>query len=290
MAAYRSATPKVLHNASSSTMLSGYVGASVHGLDLKDLGAGDIEAIQSALARHLVLFFPAQSLRPDDLVAFAEHFGEIERPHGGLNALTDKPKVMVTARKAGGGARNDIWHSDVSFDETPPSISILQAIEVPERGGDTLFSSMYAAYETLSPPLRELVEDLEAFHDGVPGFIHQISGTPAGDERIRRLKEEGRTAIHPVVRRHPDTGRKALYINRLFTQRIMGLSEIESRNLLDLLCEHIEQASFQVRWRWGPGDVAMWDNRCVMHYAANDVGQESRLMHRVTLKGERPSA
>ena len=270
--------------------LSGYIGAEIRGVDLNAAASADMAIIRAALLDHLVLFFPCQSLSTDGLVAFAESLGEIEPPHGGLQAKGNNPKVMVTERKAGEGVRNDAWHSDVSFDETPPSISILQAREVPALGGDTLFASMYAAYDTLSAPFRELVDDLAALHDGLPGFTYQLSGTPNGPERLRRLREEDKSAIHPVVRRHPETGKRALYVNRLFTQRIMGLSDIESRNLLNLLCEHCEQSSFQVRWRWSPGDVVMWDNRCAIHYAANDIGDADRVLCRVTLKGDRPHA
>ena len=270
--------------------LSGHLGARLADIDLNHIDEHDVESIRQALHHHLVLCFPKQALSGDALVRFAELFGEVQPPHGGLQAHSINPKVMVTERKAGGGVRNDMWHSDVSFDVAPPSISILQAIEVPDTGGDTMFASMYAAYEELSAPLRTAVESLQALHDGLPGFTYQLAETPSAQARLQRLREEAKTAVHPVVRRHPATGKKALYVNRLFTQRIMGLSDLESRNLLNLLCEHAEQSSFQVRWRWSEGDVVMWDNRCVMHYAANDIGDADRTMWRVTLTGEQPTS
>ncbi len=268
--------------------LTGHIGARVSGVDPRQLRAGDIECIRDALHQHLAVFIPSQPLSAEQLVEFAEQLGVIEPPHGGLQAHSSNPKVMITERRQGGGTRNDTWHSDVSFDETPPSVSILQALEVPDAGGDTMFASQYAAYEGLVEPMRALVDGLEAFHDGLPGFTRQLDGVEGGAERVRRLRSENRTAVHPVVRVHPVTGRRALYVNRLFTQRIVGLSEIEGRGLLDMLCEHSEQPSFQVRWRWQAGDIAVWDNRCVIHYAANDVGDATRVMQRITLTGERP--
>ena len=270
--------------------LTGYIGAAMSGVALDTLSDDDVDTIRQTLNEHLVLFFPGDCLSADNLAAFGERLGEIDLPHSGLRKHPENPLVMVTETSGGKGGGNNTWHTDVSFDESPPAISILQAVTLPEVGGDTLFASMYAAFETLSPPLRELVEGLEALHDGLPYFTQYLisSGTPNGTERLEQMRKERTTAIHPVVRRHPETGRKALYVNRLFTQRIMGISDIESRNLLTLLFEHVEQASFQVRWSWSPGDVAMWDNRCAMHYASEDFGLANRLMHRVTLKGERP--
>jgi len=270
--------------------LSGHIGAEVRDIDLNRLDSGAMGIIQEALHTHLALVFPRQSLSSSALVAFAERFGAVHLPHGGLQSHTGDPRMMVTERRGGEGVRNDMWHSDVSFDETPPSLSILQALEVPVHGGDTLFASMYAAYDDLSAPLRAVVDDMQALHDGLPGFTYQLTGTPGGSDRLQRLREEAKSAIHPVVRKHPETGRKALYVNRLFTQRIVGVSDIESRNLLNLLCEHAEQSSFQVRWRWSAGDLVLWDNRFVKHYAANDIRDADRIMWRVTLQGDRPSA
>jgi taurine dioxygenase len=149
---------------------------------------------------------------------------------------------------------------------------------------------MYAAYDALSTRMRHVIEGLEALHDGIPNFRSYLldPGTPDGPERLRKFTEEHPGCVHPVVRRHPETGRKALFVNRAYTVDIMGVTSIESRNILNFLFEHIEQPSFQVRWRWSEGDVAMWDNRCTLHYASMDYGDAHRLLHRVTLKGDRP--
>ena len=274
--------------------LTGVIGAEVSGLDLAQIDAG-IAAVRSAQLEHQVLFLRGQSLDPGALLQFGQRLGEIQPSHPALRGHPDHPDhpdvVRVETRDgAGSGKYNTIWHSDVSFDEIPPSISILHAAEVPEIGGDTLFASMYAAHAALSPAVRQMVDGLEALHDGVPNYTAVLMDPlyENGAERMRQLKAQMPGAVHPVVRRHPETGRKALFVNRAFTMRILGLSDIESRNLLSLLCDHVEQESFQVRWRWSANDVAMWDNRCALHHAAHDYGGAYRLMHRIMLKGDRP--
>ena len=274
--------------------LTGHIGAEIKGIDLARLTAGGAKAIRAAWLEHKVLFFPRQGLSPDELVRTAALFGEIDPPHPGLERHPDNSDVMIAAsrRGEGGGKYNDVWHSDVSFDETPPAASMLQAETVPPVGGDTLFISMQAAWEALAAPLKKAVEGLAALHDGIPNFTPYLldPGTPDGPERLRGLKSRLAGCVHPLVVRHPETGLKALFVNRAFTQRIQGLSEIESRGLLGLLFDHCEQESFQVRWSWSKGDIAFWDNRCTMHYAAKDYGLHDRIMNRVTLKGSRPLA
>ena len=272
--------------------LSGYIGAEVTGLDLNRLDDDTTMAIHSAFLEHQVLLFPRQHLSGDALCRFASRFGEVELPHSGLKVTPDNPRVfrLKTEGGEGDGKFNDIWHSDVSFQHAPPAASVIQAIRVPDIGGDTLFASMYAAYETLSDPIRSMIEDLEALHDGVPNFTTYLLdlGTPDAKQRLERMKATAEVSVHPLVRCHPETGRKSIYINRAFTTRIMGLSDIESRNLMNLLFEHIEQASFQMRWHWSEGDVGIWDNRCALHYAAKDYGAGLREMDRVTIKGDEP--
>ena len=272
--------------------LTGYIGAEVTGLDLGNLDAAAAKAVWDTFLEYQVVFFRHQTLSADALLALGQRFGDIVRPHAGLSKLPDNPDVMLVETEGGmgSGKYNTIWHSDVSFNESPPAGSIIHAVKLPDVGGDTLFASMYAAYDNLSEPLKNMVEGLEAFHDGMPIFSLYLldSANPKGRDMLEAMKREEPGAVHPVVRTHPETGRKALYVNRSFTSRILGLSEIESRNLLDLLCEHCEQSSFQVRWRWSQGDVGMWDNRCAMHVAAMDYGAQHRVMHRVTLKGDKP--
>ena len=272
--------------------LTGYIGAEVTGVDLGKLDDAEAKAVWETFLAHQVVFFPHQTLSPEELLALGRRFGEIVTPHAGLTKLPGQPDVMLVETKdgQGSGKYNTGWHSDVSFDESPPAGSIIRAVKLPGVGGDTLFASMYAAYDNLSAPLKEMLDSMEAFHEGVPRFSWSLldPSRAGGREMLEKLKREAPGAVHPVVRTHPETGRKALYVNRSFTTRILGLSEIESRNLLDLLCEHCEQSSFQVRWRWSEGDVGIWDNRCAMHSAAMDYGTGHRVMHRVTIKGDKP--
>ena len=274
--------------------LTGYLGAEITGIDLAKLSAFEVKAVRKAFLEHQVVFFKHQKLGADDFAALAEKFGEIDPPHSGLLPHPDNAKVMMTvSRKGEGGAKyNDIWHSDVSFDETPPLGSLLHPMTLPPVGGDTVWASMYAAYEKLSDRIKTLIEGLEVLHDGIPTFTRFLldPAIPNGAERLRKMKVEKPGCVHPLVIRHPETGRRALFISRAYAACIVGLPELESRHLINMLCEHCEQANFQVRWRWSEGDVAFWDNRCTIHYATKDYGLETREIMRVTLKGTRPMA
>ena len=272
--------------------LGGHIGAEIAGLDLRDIDDGEVATVRAAWLRHKVLFFPGQTLGADDLVAAAGRFGQVEALHDGLRRHPDNDRVLSVETRdgEGDGPNGAFWHSDVTFAACPPMASMMLAVELPPLGGDTLFASMSAAWDALSPPLQQAVEGLEAFHDGLPYFAPYLADIAPGEaaERIAKLREGQPGAVHPVVRVHEETGKKALFVNRPFTQRLLGLSEIESRRLLDLLIEHSEQPSFQLRWRWSRGDVAFWDNRHAMHYPAYDYGRHRRVMHRVTLAGVRP--
>lgn len=272
--------------------LGGHIGAEIAGLDLKSLDDAEVAAVRAAWLQHKVLFFPGQTLAPGDLAAAAGRFGQVEALHDGLRRHPDDERVLVVETRdgEGDGPNGAFWHSDVTFAACPPMASMMLAVELPPLGGDTLFASMSAAWDALSPPLQRAVEGLEAFHDGLPYFAPYLADIAPGEaaERIAKLRAEQPGAVHPVVRVHEETGEKALFVNRPFTQRLLGLSEIESRRLLDLLIEHSEQPSFQLRWRWSRGDVAFWNNRHAMHYPAYDYGRHHRAMQRVTLAGTRP--
>ncbi len=274
------------------TKINGYLGGIVEGVDLRTIDEETVTQLKADFYERQVLFFPSQHLSPDELAAFGRRFYEIEKPHSGLQSHPDNPYVFLikTEGGEGDGKDNETWHSDITFADEPPIGSILQGIELPSTGGDTLFSSMYAAYERLSDPIKRAIEGLEAWHDGIPYFQTYVRymGFADADERIAKMRADFPGVAHPVVRRIPETGRRALYIDRIFTQRIMGLSRRESHHLRDLLCEHAEHSTMQVRWRWSPGDIAMWDNRSTQHFAAGDYGLERRVMHRVTWVGEKP--
>ena len=247
--------------------VSGVLGAEVHGLSLRDLDDAGFEKVRDLLREHLVLFFPDQQLAPDAHRRFAMRFGEPEI-HPFLPKLDESHPEIVVLR-AGGGLIADVWHTDVTFEASPPICSVLNVLEMPASGGDTMWSNQYQAYEALSAPMKELVAGLTARHDAA-AFGHPE-----------------RSAVHPVVRRHPETGRPSLFVNRQFTRRILELSRDESEGLLGVLYAHSERADFACRYAWRPGTIGIWDNRCTQHCAVNDYEGE-RVISRVTILGDDP--
>ena len=255
------------------------IGAVVRGVDLsRSLDDAALAEIHAAWMAHLVLFMRDQQMTPEQHLAFARHFGA-PHIHPAAPYAHGNPALMVihtdehSKRNNGSG-----WHSDVSADEEPPLGSILHLHSVPSQGGDTLFANMYAAYEALSKPLRTLLDGLTARHES--DYAGQY-----GDHRPQR---EFPRASHPVVRTHPVTGRKALFVNAGFTRRIEGLGRRESAALLDLLFEHVKNPAFHCRFRWRRQSLAMWDNRCVQHIAVWDYHPETRSGLRVTIQGDKP--
>ncbi len=247
--------------------VSGALGAEIRGLDLEHLTDAGFGALHAALIEHHVVFLPDQQLSPDGHVALARRFGEIEI-HPFIPKLDDEhPEVVVLDGDQ--GARADVWHTDVTFSGHPPMASILHMVVCPARGGDTLFTNQHLVYESLSAPMRELLDGLTAVHTAA------IFGHPE------------QTAEHPVVRMHPETGRRALYVNRQFTSHVPQLRRTESDALLSYLYSFSEQPQFQCRYRWSPGSIGIWDNRCTQHYAVNDY-DEPRLIQRVTVLGDDP--
>ncbi len=252
------------------TRLSGSLGAEVRGLRLASAGQEQVERLRALLAEHLVLFFPDQHLRPDEHIAFGRLFGDLEA-HPNLSLDAERPEFFELRAEGGAGAIADEWHSDLTCQPEPSRIAILQMKRCPEVGGDTLWANMYKAFDELSPPLRDLCEGLTALHDASP------HGTPE------------RKAIHPVVRVHPESGRRSLFVNEHFTRRIVELSHDESDLLLGYLVRHASSPRFTVRYAWREGTVAMWDNRCTQHHVLNDFEGE-RIIQRVTVMGDRPEA
>jgi len=249
--------------------LSGALGAEVRGFALGEVDSAGAKAIESLLIEHQVLFFPDQHPSSQDHVAFGRHFGPLEGHPNLKNPFKDEGMIFELAASRGGIA--DEWHSDITFQEEPSVMAILHMVKCPEVGGDTLWANAYKAYEELSPPLRDLCEGLTALHDAAP------HGKPEA------------TSIHPVVRLHPVTGRKSLFVNEHFTRRIVELSADESGALLGYLTRWVSNPRFTVRYRWQEGTVAMWDNRCTQHYVLNDFDEE-RIIQRVTVMGDKPEA
>lgn len=261
------------------------IGAEIHGVDLtRPLSDVQWNEIHEAFLRHLVIFFREQKrMSPEQQIAFGRRFGELHI-HPAAPHLDGYPEVFVIhAHKDSKYANGESWHSDVSCDVEPPLGSILQIHVLPPCGGDTLFSSMYAAYDDLSPRMKTFLEGLTAVHESE----HFYRGRYA-DRGVNDAGKVYPKAVHPVIRTHPETGRRCVFVNRTFTTRIEGLPEDESRAILEFLFHHVETPWYQTRFTWRQNDVAMWDNRCAQHMAIWDYWPNERKGHRVTVKGEQP--
>jgi taurine dioxygenase len=247
--------------------LSGSLGAEVRGLRLAEVGPAEAEMILELLTEHLALFFPEQFISREEHMSFAGHFGELEgHPHL-KNPYSDQDKIFELAASSGGIA--DEWHSDITFQPEPSVMAILHMLKCPAVGGDTMWANMYKAYDELSAPLQDLCEGLSALHDA------DAHGRPE------------KMSIHPVVRVHPITGKKSLFVNEHFTRRIVELSHEESGMLLGYLQRWVSNPRFTIRYRWSKGTVAMWDNRCTQHFVINDF-EEERIIQRATVMGDQP--
>ena len=280
--------------APSLELLSGTIGAVVQ-VDVRTADDEAIAAVRAALVDRKVLFFRAQHLDAGELVAFARRFGELTPAHPVMPGLDDHPEVLeVDATRSRLDPRyrdeyeNDTWHADVTFMPTPPLGSLLEAKVSPPAGGDTVFADLQAAYDRLSEPIRNLVDGLTAVHDGSAEFARFLATNPDGGVWDGERFTELLPVEHPVVRTHPESGRRGLFVNPTFTSHLVGLSRAESAAILDLLYDHITAQEHLVRWHWSAGDIAFWDNRSVLHYPVRDFGEHHRLMHRVTIRGDRP--
>jgi taurine dioxygenase len=267
--------------------IAGALGAEISGVDVAGaLSEDTVAEIRRAWLEHLVVFFHDQVVAPEAFLDFARRIGEpVEYPFvKGMEGFPDIIEVTKLPRELvnfGG-----IWHSDTAYLERPPMATMLIAREVPEYGGDTLFSNMYDAYEALSPAMQEMLGGLRAVNSSA---LADVSKTR--EDRIRDSGVEGDkefVAEHPVVRTHPETGRKALYVNVAHSARFAGMTEDESKPLLRFLFEHSVRPEFTCRFRWRRGSLALWDNRCAMHNPINDYHGYTRTMHRITLAGDVP--
>lgn len=268
--------------------LAGAIGAEIAGVDLAgEVDDDTIAAIRRAWLDHLVIFFREQNLPPAQFLAFARRFGRpIEYPFvKGIDGFPEvTPVVKLEDERVNFGG---LWHSDTAYLDIPPMGTMLIAREVPPYGGDTLFANMYLAYETLSAGLKRLLDGLVAVNSSAKADVSKTR-----EDRMRdAAREDARSkyeALHPVVRTHPETGRKALYVNGGHTLRFKDMTEEESAPLLGFLFAHQTRPEFTCRFRWGKGSLAFWDNRCAQHNPINDYHGFRRVMHRVTLAGDRP--
>lgn len=272
--------------------LIGALGAEIGGIDLASpLAASTVSEIRRAWLEHGVLFFRDQTLAPDDQTRFAEYFGELD-VYPFVEPLPENPYVIPVVKEPetrmnfGGG-----WHTDTSYLPHPPMATALYALEVPDHGGDTLFADAVRAYEAMSPAMQRLADGLTGIYSA--SMVHGRSGAYrlAGDHPMARRRDEATAEArveHPMVRTHPETGRKAIYCSMGHTERFKDMTREESLPLLRYFSNQVTRAEFTTRFRWRKGSLALWDNRCVQHYALNDYPGIRRHMHRVTIKGDTP--
>jgi taurine dioxygenase len=275
------------YRAISVTPIAGALGAEIGGVDLaSDLPDETVAEIRRAWLDHLVVFFRGQTLDPAALLAFARRIGEpVEYPF--VKGIDGFPEIIAVTKLPHETVNfGGIWHSDTVYLECPPMATMLVAREVPPYGGDTLFANMYAAYDALSPGMRQMLDGLRAVNTSALADVSKTREDRIGDSGFGDEKEF--VAEHPVVRTHPETGRKALYVNVAHTARFADMTEDESRPLLRYLYDHAVRPELTCRFRWEVGSLALWDNRCAMHNPVNDYHGFTRRMHRVTLAGDRP--
>jgi alpha-ketoglutarate-dependent taurine dioxygenase len=279
--------------------LSANIGSVIRGLDLRNIDDATVAAVRRVWLDRKVVFFPEAHLDPAEHVAFASRFGEPTEGHPVIPGLPEQPEILVldyTKRSELAQLYGDVsqqgrqtisWHTDVTFVRRPPLGSILRSITVPEAGGDTLFSNQQTAYEALSPTLQEFLSGLTAVHDGkaqFQGILDKVGEGKWEGDALAALEP----VEHPVVRTHPETGAKVLFVNPGFTSHISELAREESDALLAFLYEHQVQPEFTVRYQWKAGDIAFWDNRATQHAVTGDFAPQPRVLQRVTLKGDEP--
>jgi taurine dioxygenase len=269
------------------TPLTETIGAEITGVDLRTVGDEEVAEIRTAWLEHSVVFFRDQPLEPEAFLAFARRIGEpVEYPF--VKGIDGFPEIIAVTKLPHETVNfGGIWHSDTVYLERPPMASMLVAREVPPVGGDTMFASMYAAYEALSPGMQRMLDGLYAVNTSAMADVSKTREDRRRDDGSEADDKEY-VAEHPVVRTHPETGRKALYVNIAHTQRFVDMTEEESRPLLQFLFEHSVRPEFTCRFQWRPGSIAMWDNRCAMHNPINDYDGHLRAMHRITLAGDLP--
>jgi alpha-ketoglutarate-dependent taurine dioxygenase len=267
-----------------------HLGAEIRGLDLTGIDDDTAAAIRAALVEYKLLVLHDQHLDDDSQVALGRRIGDLTISHPVIPGV-DEEHPEIYSLDSFDGSYADVWHTDVTFMPRPPLGSILRAVQLPPTGGDTSWGDTQAAYDSLSAPVQRLADELTAVHDGNREFgyylrqrLQQNAANVWEGKEVRTLEP----VEHPVVRIHPETGRKGLFVNPGFTSHIVGVSDAESRSLLDLFYAHLAKPEHLVRHRWSVGDVVLWDNRSTVHYANRDYGDHRRVVHRITLRGDEP--
>lgn len=271
------------------TPISSALGAEIDGVDLtRPLSLEQRDAIEQALLQHQVIFFKNQVITPQQQARFAANFGDLHI-HPIYPNVPEQPEVLVLDTAVTDVRDNAVWHTDVTFLPTPALGAVLSAKQLPAFGGDTLWASGIAAFEGLSKPLQVLLDGLSAKHDFTKSFpLERFGSTPEDLARWEQTRKNNPPLSHPVVRTHPVSGRKSLFVNEGFTTKINELSEAESDAILKLLFAHATRPEYTIRWRWQENDVAFWDNRVTQHYAVDDYRPNRRVMHRATILGDAP--
>jgi alpha-ketoglutarate-dependent taurine dioxygenase len=264
--------------------LSPTIGAEIHGVDCAaDLDDDVVAAVRAVWLERLVVFFPDQRLDDESQIAFAGRFGELTESHPVEPQVLERPEIHSIES---GKDRTDFWHTDITFMNRPAMASMLRSVEVPEAGGDTMWADTRAAYDALAEPLQRLCDGLSAYH--YEPYYAQMVAEGHGNVWEGKKLERLLPALHPVVRVHPETGRKNLFVNPKFTLRMKDMPESQGDGLLRLLYRHVTSPQFIVRYHWKPGTLAFWDNRSTMHFGIFDYEGQHRVMHRITLRGDRP--
>jgi taurine dioxygenase len=271
--------------------VSGALGAEIRDIDLRDLGASTVAELMGLVHEHLVVFLPGVNLSEDEHMALGHALGEVAIfPFHQLHGATE-PVFQVIADGPDSPPEADYWHTDVTWTQVPPAYALLAAEVMPERGGDTLWASTTAAFDALSPAMQEFLSGLTVVHDNtsfIKGFEKKVPPSPDRDELARRLRETFPPVRHPLIRTHPVTGKQILFLGGRFMRRIEQLTDAESDALLSFLIRHIDNPAFQCRWRWTPGDLAIWDERSTNHRNAADYFPQVRRIRRIEIVGEQP--
>jgi taurine dioxygenase len=267
--------------------IAGALGAEIYGVDLAKLDDEIFADIHHAFLDNLVIFFRDQTITPEQQVAFSARFAPVGY-YPFLKGLPDHPAV-IEVRKEPEDKLNfgGVWHTDTAYLAKPPMGSVLYAKEIPESGGDTMFANLYLAYETLSDPMKAMLDNRNAVNSSQKGDA-AVGRQKSIDENPKDATDIQTESIHPVLRTHPETGRQALYVNRGHTVCFEGMTPQESAPILEYLFEYQIRPEFTCRFQWAPGSIAIWDNRCALHYPLNDYQGQRRVMHRVTMEGDTP--
>jgi taurine dioxygenase len=267
--------------------LAKHIGAEIRNIDLtQKLSCSELQSIHDALVFYQVIFFRDQDISSENHKDLASFFGPVQ-VHPAYPHVEEYPEICILESTSKKPTLIELWHTDMTFSKTPPLGSILRAWEIPKQGGDTLWASTSAAYDALSKTMKNILEDLVAIHSFSYGFKESIN-LPGGDEKFKQNILENPPVLHPIVRTHPVTKRKGLFVNKLFTTHIKNMKSNESEMLLNFLYEHMEQEKFSVRFKWQKNSIAFWDNRLTIHRPVNDYFPAYRQLRRITIDGDRP--